>query len=341
MKKAAIVCGALILMLTAGLFVPDAPKAEERKLMIAGGRTGSPWYSLCQALAKFINEQSSWLRADVVSTAGITGDVDMAKEKPQEYIGINSFSHIHYRPGHKWGEKRGTYVGERFIANATSMTQLLVTYDPKIKSVKDLAGKVVDVGRKGAANTPDHTAILESYGVLDKVTLVYTGFGSGANKLMDGLVDASFLLINHIYPQQFSKGGFIEKLETKGPVYYVGFDRNILLDLREKEFAVVPVRIPAGSLDKKNQTTDLWAFDDPTFFFADERMDEKVVHEITRILFETPVEEWAKWGPMGAHMNDTFKPAMPSTTLYKAHPGALKYYNEKGTQLQDLAELLK
>ena len=330
----------LVVVLSVTIAIPNSFSANERKILIAGGRTSSPWYSLCQALAKFINDKSTWLRADVVSTAGITGDVDMAKEQPQQYIGINSFSHIHYRPGHEWGEKRGTYTGERFIANATSMTQLLVTYDPNIKSIKDLSGKVVDVGRKGAANTPDHKAIIESYGMLDKVKFVYTGFGGGANKMRDGLVDTTFLLFNQTYPITFSKGGFIEKLETKGPVYYVGFDRDILLKLRDKEFATVPVRVPAGSLGK-NQPRDLWAFNDPTYFFADERMDEKVVYEVTRVIWETPAEEWAKWNPMGAHMNAVFKPAMPSIKLFKAHPGAKKFYDEKGVALNDLAELLK
>jgi TRAP-type uncharacterized transport system substrate-binding protein len=70
------------------------------------------------------------------------------------------------------------------------------------------------VGRKGAANTPDHKAILEKYGILGNVKFVYTGYGGGANKMKDGLVDATFMIFNLIYPDKFSKGGFIEKMET-------------------------------------------------------------------------------------------------------------------------------
>ena len=341
MKKSIYVALVLIGVIVAGIYFSNDVQAETRNILIAGGRTTSPWYSMCQALAKFINKKSTWLRAEAVSTAGITGDVDLVKEKPQEYIGINSFSHIHYRPGHDWGEKRGTYTGDRFIANATSMSQCFVTYDPNLKTVQDLAGKTVDVGRKGAANTPDHKAVLEKYGVADKVKYVYTGYGGGAAKMKDGLVDATMLIFNHIYPDQFSKGGMIEKLETRGPVYYIGFDRDILLQVREMEFATLPVRVPAGALDPKTQTQALWAFNDPTFFMADERMDEKVVYEITRIIWETPAEEWAKWNPMGAHMNATFKAAMPSLKLYQAHPGAKKFYDEHQIELKDLAELLK
>ena len=88
-------------------------------------------------------------------------------------------------------------------------------------------------------------------------------------------------------------------METRGPIYYVGFDRDILLQLREKEFATLPAKVPAGALDPKTQPKALWAYNDPTFWIADERMDPKVVYEVTRIIWETPAEEWAKWNPMG------------------------------------------
>lgn len=335
------VFGIMVCFLVAGLVSPDGARAEKRQILIAGGRTTSPMYAFAQALAKFINERSTWLRAQAVSTAGLTGDVDIIKEKPKQYIGVSSFSHIHYRPGHEWAKKRGFYTGERFIANGTPNTQLFVAYDKSIKSVRELAGKTVDVGRKGAANTPDHKAILETYGVLDKVKLVYTGYGGGAAKLKDGLVDATMLLIDHIYPDKFRKGSFVEKLETRGPIYYIGFDRNKLLALREKEFAIIPVRVPAGALDPKTQPNALWAYDDPTFFMADERMDPDVVYEVTRVIWETPASEWAKWHPTGAHMTKEFKPAMPSLKLYEAHPGAKKFYDERGIALRDMAELLK
>ena len=339
MRKFMVVACVVTGLLAVGL-AKEAPAKPIRNILIAGGRTSSPWYPLSQGLAKFINDKSDWLRAEVVSTAGITGNLDITKEKPKEYIAVDSFAHIHYRPGHPWGEKRGTYTGMRFIANVSSETQCLITYDSRIKKVQDLAGKTVDVGRKGAANTVDHMAVLEKYGVLDKVKLVYTGYGGGADKLKDGLVDATMMMFDHIYPDKFRKGGFIEKLETRGPIYYIGFDRDTLLQLRDSEYATVPVWIPAGALDPKTQPQALWAYNIPTFFIADERMDEDTVYEITRIIWETPADEWAKWHPIGAHMNETFKPAMPSLKLYKAHPGAKKFYDEHGIELKDLADLL-
>jgi hypothetical protein len=41
----------------------------------------------------------------------------------------------------------------------------------------------------------------------------------------------------------------IEGMETRGPVYYIGFDRNILMSLRDKESATLPVRVPGGVVE--------------------------------------------------------------------------------------------
>lgn len=341
MKSARIVVVVLIGLLSIGLFAPQGFAKEKRQILIAGGRTTSPWYAFAQALAKFINDKSDWLTAEAVSTAGVTGNVDLVKENPKKYIGLSTFSHIHYRPGHEWGEKRGVYTGDRFIANANSSTQCFITYDPNIKSIKDFAGKVVDIGRRGAANSEDHKAILAAYGVLDKVTLVYTGYGGGGNKMKDGQVDVTMMLFNHIYPNTFSKGGLIEGLETRGPIHYIGFDPKILTELLEMEYDTLPVWVPAKSLDPKTQPEGLWALADPSFFMADAQMDDDVVYEITRVIWETPAEEWARWHPMGAHMTHKFEPALPFMKLYKPHPGAKKFYEEQGVQVTGLTEALK
>ncbi len=333
---------AILIALTLSIApVVESFAAEKVKINIAGARVKDPWYAFSQALANFINKKSDWLRAEAVATAGLTANIEMIREKPQQYIGLAPTSTtLQARPGHEWSKARKAYTGARFIANITTMTQLLVTFDPTIKSVKDLKGKTVDVGRKGAGNTPDHIAILKAYGVLDDVKLIYTGFGGGAKRMMDGFCDATFLIVNHTYPHKFSPGPLVDLLETKKPVHYVGFDHDILLRLRQEEHGTVPVRVPAGALGK-NQPEALWAFNDPVYLMADESMDPKIVREVTRVIFETPAEEWAKWHPQGEHMTTTFKTATPVPKVVPPHAGTKAYYQEKGIEMTDLADQLK
>ena len=69
MRKLIVVGCLLVSVLVAGLISDNPALAETKKILIAGGRATSPWYAFCQALAKFINDKSSWLRAEVVSPA--------------------------------------------------------------------------------------------------------------------------------------------------------------------------------------------------------------------------------------------------------------------------------
>ncbi len=70
-------------------------------------------------------------------------------------------------------------------------------------------------------------------------------------------------------------------------------------------------------------------------------MDEDVVQEVTRIIWDTPADEWAKWHPMGANLNQKYLPGMPFLKLYQPHPGAKKFYDEKGVKVADLMDLIR
>ena len=313
---------------------------EKTGIKIAGARVEDPWYAFAQAIAQFINNKSTWLDAEVVTTAGLTANLEMIKSQPETYIGLAPTSTtLQARPGHEWGDKRGNYDSARFIANITSMTQVIVTYDADVKTMADLKGKTVDVGRRGAGNTPDHLAILDAYGLKDKVKLSYTGFGGGAKRMMDGFCDATFIIISHTYPSTFMKGSYIDRMETKKPIHFLGFDKETLMTLRDREHGTTPVYIPAKALGD-NQTEALWGFDDAVYLMADKTMDPKVVEEVTRVVFETTPEEWQKWHPQGIHMTAEVKPASPVPSLVPPHDGAKAYYETHNIEMNDLADIL-
>lgn len=330
-----------ILILCFSILSPATYAQEKIGIKIAGARVEDPWYAFAQALAQFVNKKSNWLQAEVVTTAGLTANLEMIKAQPDVYIGLAPTSTtLHARQGHEWGDKRGNYDTARFISNITTMTQVIVTYDPEIKTMADLAGKTVDVGRKGAGNTPDHLAVLEAYGLKDKVKLSYSGFGGGAKRMMDGFCDATFIICSHTYPSTFMKGSLIDQMETKKPLHYIGFDREKLIELRQKEHGTIPVFIPANALDSKNQPEDLWGFNDAVYLMADVKMDPKIVEEVTRVIFETKPAEWQKWHPQGIHMTDEIKPASPVPMVVPPHDGARAYYKSNNIKMYDLADLL-
>jgi len=337
--------GSMALMLVVTLFAgtgwtPAAVASPGSKptthIKIAAARVGDPWYVLSEALAYFINHNSNWLRATVVATPGQNDNAKLESEKPQEYLAIsgpNNITRVSKDPRFNYYDK------DRFIANAASMTVAWVSYDKKIKTVHDLDGKKVMLGRKGRYSTADLEAILEGHEMLDKIKPQHGGFGGGKINLKDGLVDVAVVPVDHIYPDRFSKGAFVTDLETKGPIYYVSLEEPVMKKLwKEEKYGGVPVRVSPGALDQKSQPSELWIFGWPTFFGADERMNPDIVYEVTRIIWES-AGKWEKWHPQGAHMTKEFIPAIPVDFKY-VHPGAKKFYDEHGIKLRQLSDLL-
>jgi len=331
----------LIVMVSLALgFGPVSSAAAEKKtttkIKIAASRVGSPFHIFSEALAYFINHSSDWLRCTVVATPGTNDNAMLEAEKPQEYLSISLPNNIIRISKDK---RFNYYDGDRFIATANSLTAIIVSYDKKITKAEDLAGKNVMVGRKGRYSTYDFEAILEAHGVWDKIKVQYGGFGDAKTALKDGLIDAAVVVVDQIYPQTFAKGAYITDLETKNPIYYVTLDPVVLKKLwKEEKYGGIPAKIPARALDPKTQPTDIWTFNWPCYFGADEQMNPDIVYEVARVIWESS-GQWSKWHPQGAHMIKKFLPAMPVDFKY-VHPAAKKFYEDQGVQLKYLADLI-
>jgi len=342
MKKACqiLVCLVAINFISVNFGPPVSAQAKPiTKINIGGGRVGDPWYILSEALANFINKKSDWLRATVVATPGLTGVYELARKNPKVYMGAVdpcNFVHMQRDP---YGKAHDYYNQMRFISVGASMTWLWVTYDDSIKTPEDFIGKKVNVGRKAAARTPDEVAVLKAWGVLDKVKLIQSGYGGAKRNLKDGLVDIACIIFDHIYPTTFSKGAFITDLETKGPIYYIGMDSDMIDKIRmEGPGGIIAARVPAKSLDPATQPKDLWAGGFPTFFGADMRMDPAVVYEVTRVIFES-AGEFSKWHPQGRHFTKDFIPSVLDVKYI--HPGAKKYYDDNNIKIKNLSDMLR
>jgi hypothetical protein len=69
--------------------------------------------------------------------------------------------------------------------------QFLVTDDPNIKTLDDLAGKSISLLEEGDASAMVIVKTLENLGIRDQVRVEHLGWGATAQAFRDGLVDAS------------------------------------------------------------------------------------------------------------------------------------------------------
>jgi len=144
------------------------------------------------------------------------------------------------------------YNGERLFDAAVSgfsvvaalyMEQVqIVTTNPDIKSVADLAGKSVSIGDRGSGVWFNAVDVLTAYGIdADTgISPVYQSFGDSAESLKDGKIDAAFIVAG-------APTTAIVDLATAKPVYLVGLDESHTNDLLKVSPYYSAYTIPAGT----------------------------------------------------------------------------------------------
>ena len=110
----------------------------------------------------------------------------------------------------------------------------IVTTDPSIKTVADLAGKNVSVGAAGSGVYFNAVDILSAYGLGDldadgkftKINATYQSFGDSADSLKDGKIDAAFIVAG-------APTTAVTDLATTKDTYLVSLDSEHIAKLLE------------------------------------------------------------------------------------------------------------
>ena len=118
----------------------------------------------------------------------------------------------------------------------------IVTTNPDIKSVADLAGKSVSIGDRGSGVWFNAVDVLGAYDIDPDsgISPVYQGFGDSADSLKDKKIDAAFVVAG-------APTTAIVDLATSGPVYLVSLDEEHTNALLEVSPYYSAYTIPAGT----------------------------------------------------------------------------------------------
>ena len=129
------------------------------------------------------------------------------------------------------------------VVAALYMEQVqIVTTNPDIKSVADLAGKSVSIGDRGSGVWFNAVDVLGAYDIDPDsgISPVYQGFGDSADSLKDKKIDAAFVVAG-------APTTAIVDLATSGPVYLVSLDEEHTSALLESSPYYSAYTIPAGT----------------------------------------------------------------------------------------------
>lgn len=316
--KTAVVAVGVVALAASMAWSNPAKKNWPRTLVIGSASIGGTYYVYGSGWAQII-EKVTGIPTSVEVTGGPNhnmmltnkGDLDlgMVTMGPafEAWNGLENWTN-----GVKHREVRAIFP----MYNTYS--QWWATEASGIKTLADLEGKRVGVGPQGGTAGTFHPRILSLLGI--KATVRHAGISDLVGQHMDGQLEANS------FAAGLPVGAVLEMANQRKIVMFGvdGADREKVV----KEYPYfAPATIPASAYDflqNDVETIGIW-----NMAIASKKLPDDLVYEIVKGVFENHGQL------VNAHSaaKETEAEAVTKNTWMWMHPGAIRYYEEKGIAL--------
>ena len=311
MKKriaALVLCLALVLALS-------ACGSGSNLTFGTGGETGT-YYAFGGVLAQYVTSNTD-TTVTAVSSKGSQANIEDLDAGDIQLGFVQSDVMSYAYNGERLFEKP---ITDFSVVAALYMEQVqIVTLDPEIKTVADLAGKTVSIGASGSGVFYNALDVLECYG-LDyetDITAVMQDFADSTESLQDGKIDAAFIVAG-------APTTAITSLAATQSVYLVSLDEEHIAALRETSPYYSPNTIAADVYGTPEDCTTVAV---NAIVIARDDVPETDIYNFVSAIFENSADlAHAK----AAELDINFA---SSVTDVPYHPGAAKYFAEKGIEV--------
>ena len=312
----------LVVVLLAATSCSGGGAPGSKFLSIATGGTGGVYYPYGGGLAKVLNDSIPGVRASAEVTAASVDNLKLIRDGKADVAFALADTVADAAKGQ--GAFEGAPVPAVSLAVLYSnYTHLVTLASSGITSVADLRGKTVATGSPGSGTEVIAFRVLRAAGLNPDTDITRQGLGASesAGALKDGKVNAFFwsggLPTAAVQDLAHSPGISIRMVPTgelvpalqreHGPLY---FSLDVPADAYPGVTSAVPVVGVANVL------------------VVNRSMPEQLAYDITRVLFEKQ-PELAGIHPEARKLSlETATKGSPTDF----HPGALRYYREKGVR---------
>ena len=316
MKK--IIAAAMLLVMVLALV--SCGGAATTMTMGTGGPQGT-YYAYGGVLGTQI-KTSAGINVNVVSTDGSKANILGINVGNYQLGTVQSDVMAYAWEGSRSFEKEGALKSFRVIGGLYAEAVQLVTMNPDIKSVADLAGKKVSIGASGSGVYFNAIDVLAAAGLTeDDIDPQYQSFGDSADALKDGKIDAAFIVAGPPTPA-------ITELFTTNTAYLVPIDGEIA-DKLMKDCSYYTVHsIPANTYN--GQTEEVKTVTVKATLIVSASASEDEVYNITKAIFDN-IDSITAAHAKGAELS--IENATSGMTA-PFHAGAAKYFKEKGVEVE-------
>jgi len=299
-----------------------AMAANQQFISIGTGGVTGVYYPTGGAICRLVNKdrKEHGIRCSAESTGGSIYNINTIRAGELEFGVAQSDWQYHAYHGTSKFEDQGPFKKLRAVFSVHPEPVTVIASDGSgIKTLTDVKGKRLNIGNPGSGTRGTWEVIEAALG-WDRSDLKLAAEMKSAETgqaVCDGKIDAYFWLVGH--PSALTQeslatcdahlvsveGPAIDKLVADNPFY-----RKAV--------------IPAGMYNNKE---DIKTFGVGATFVSSADVSDKVVYTVVKAVFEN-FDDFKKLHP--AFANLTEKEMITASISAPLHPGAIKYYKERG-----------
>ena len=295
--------------------------ASATKMTMGTGGTAGTYYAFGGVLGQYIKNKAG-IDVTVVSTDGSKANIESIASGDYQLGTVQSDVMAYAWAGSRSFESTGAIDAFRVVGGLYAEAVQLITMDPSIQSVADLAGKSVSIGAPGSGVYFNAMDVLSAAGLTENdIQAQYQSFADSTDALKDGKIDAAFIVAG-------APTAAITELCTTNNAYLVPIDGDIADKLMADCPFYTTYSIPAGTYN--GQDADVTTVTVKATLIVSASASEKDVYELTKAIFDNADAIAAENGK-GKELSVENATSGMSAPF---HAGAAKYYAEKGVTVE-------
>lgn len=289
--------------------------------------SGGAVYGVGAGLSQLLNEKVPGLELRAIATGGAVDNVAlMSRDEIQLACNASAVNGMAYA-----GEQEGldAQTNLRGICSLyPSVFHFVATKSSGITSLEDLKGTKGAVGQSASATDVYTQHVLGMLGIDYKdrqdITPVYCDPAAAAEQMKDGHIEWGHMPLG-------IPGSAVTDLALSSDIVLLPIEGEFRDELIEKYPYYVPYTIPAGTYNGIDEDVETVAC--VITLVADESVDEEIVYQMTKAIWENLDEVKQISGSMS-----WMDPADPAAGIgVPLHPGAQRYYEEAGMLTEEQA----
>ena len=313
------VIGAFILSSASGVGAEWKP--EKKFLRMVSGPQGGSWYPLGAAMMAIVEKNIS-----ISTSCAPGGGLSNCKAVSTGRADLGwSYSHTAYNGYEGRGKFDKRYADMRHLMSLyPGVFQMAVRKKSKIYTVADLKDKRIVPGKMGWTGTVTAEIVLKAYGLsFESIKkngglVSYVGYADSAALMKDGHSDCYIAVTS--CPQ-----ATIIDLNFRPGIRMLPIDKAHMKILLEAEPGLMEAVIPKDAY--KGMTADVPTVGTVTCLVVNKDLSDDLVYHIVKTLY-------ANWPELAKVKKKAIEDSKPEKAIMGAgipvHPGALRYYKEKG-----------